>query len=92
VQRHFALWKTFRGIAITVPVIAITPPTILNQLIGINPEQVSGIPSESLIGIAKNGDRHELGTLIGIVRNPHVIAPPADGEFGLLPSLNRNRV
>jgi hypothetical protein len=28
VQRHFALWKTFRGIAITVPGIVITLPAI----------------------------------------------------------------
>jgi hypothetical protein len=29
VQCHFALWKTFRGIAITIPGIAITVPTIM---------------------------------------------------------------
>jgi len=28
VQRHFALWETFRGIAITVPGIVITIPTM----------------------------------------------------------------
>jgi hypothetical protein len=38
VQRHFALWKTFRGIAITLPGMAITLPTILIKLIGITPE------------------------------------------------------
>jgi hypothetical protein len=38
VQRHFALWKTFRGIAITLPGIMITLPAILIKLIGITPE------------------------------------------------------
>jgi len=38
VQRHFALWKTFRAIAITLPGIVITLPAILIKLIGITPE------------------------------------------------------
>jgi hypothetical protein len=38
VQRHFALWKTFRGIAITLPGIVITLPAIVIKLIGITPE------------------------------------------------------
>jgi hypothetical protein len=38
VQRHFALWKTFRGMPITLPGIAITLPAILIKLIGITPE------------------------------------------------------
>jgi hypothetical protein len=44
VQRHFALWKTFRGIAITIPGIVITLPANRNPLIAITPEQVIGIP------------------------------------------------
>jgi hypothetical protein len=38
VQRHFALWKMFRGIAITLPGIVITLPAIPIKLIGITPE------------------------------------------------------
>jgi hypothetical protein len=38
VQRHFALWKTFRGIAITVPEHRDHSSDDHNQLIGITPE------------------------------------------------------
>ena len=45
VQRHFALWKTFRGIAITLPGIAITLPTILivnvHPSVGENPPRLT---------------------------------------------------
>jgi len=74
VQRHFALWKTFRGIAITPSGHRDHSSGDPDQTDRDHPGMSDRHPPESLIDILGMSDRHQPGTLIGIVRNPQT--PP----------------